>query len=88
LKKKEDSIETDTDYEHSKAKDHLTQQHRNSKNSNNNKNYCIQTFLQGLIPTGDQKTKTGKKKLLHLLGHHKEAGQEATSKKHVVSLNT
>jgi hypothetical protein len=36
---------------------------------------------------GDQKTKTGQKELHHL-GHHKEYGKEAMSKKHMLSLNT
>jgi hypothetical protein len=35
----------------------------------------------------DQKLKRVKK-LLHHLGLHKELGQEATSKKHTLSLNT
>jgi hypothetical protein len=56
LKKIEDSIEVDTNYEHQKAKDYLTQQHRNSKNSSITKKNCIQTFLQGLVE-GDQKIK-------------------------------
>jgi hypothetical protein len=29
MEEKEDSIEIDTDYEHQRAKDYLTQQHRN-----------------------------------------------------------
>jgi hypothetical protein len=33
IEEKEDSVESGTDYEHQKAKDCLTQQHRNSKNS-------------------------------------------------------
>jgi hypothetical protein len=35
---------------------------------------------------GEQNIKTGKK--TSLLGHHKELGQEATTKKHMFSLNT
>jgi hypothetical protein len=46
LKKKEDSVDVGTDYEHQRAKDYLTQQHLNK-----NKNDYIQTFLQGLTPT-------------------------------------
>jgi hypothetical protein len=33
LKKKEESVKIGTDYEHQRAKDYLTQQHRNSNNS-------------------------------------------------------
>jgi hypothetical protein len=51
-KEKGDSIEDGADYEHQKAKDYFTHQHRNSNNSrNNNKNDCFQTFLLGLTPT-------------------------------------
>jgi hypothetical protein len=39
-------------YEHPQARDYLTQQHRNSKNSSMiTKIDYIQTFLQGLTPT-------------------------------------
>jgi hypothetical protein len=45
--------------------------------------------IHGLFPVeGDQKTKTGKKKLPYHLGHHKELEQEATSRKHMFSMNT
>jgi hypothetical protein len=49
LKKKEDSVEIFIDYEHQKAKDYLTQELKQLLN--NNKNDCIETFLQGLTPT-------------------------------------
>jgi hypothetical protein len=45
---------------------------------NNNKNVYIQTFLQGLTPTEST----------DCLGHYKELGQEAMSKKHMLLLNT
>jgi hypothetical protein len=51
LKKKEDSLEFGTDYEHQTAKDYSTQQHMNSNNSSiGTKMICIQTFLQRLTP--------------------------------------
>jgi hypothetical protein len=49
LKKKEDFVEIGTDYEHHRAKDYLTQERKELLN--NNKNDCIQTFLQGLTST-------------------------------------
>jgi hypothetical protein len=48
-RKKEDCIEIGTNYEHQEAKDCLTQELKELLN--NNKNYCIQTFLQDLTPT-------------------------------------
>jgi hypothetical protein len=48
LKKKEDSIEIGINYENQKTT-HLTQELQQLLN--NNKNDCIQTFLQGLTPT-------------------------------------
>jgi hypothetical protein len=49
LKKKENSVKVGTDYEHRRAKDYLTQELKQLLN--NNKNDCIQTFLQDLTPT-------------------------------------
>jgi hypothetical protein len=48
MKKKEDSIETGTDYEQPKAKDCLIQQHRNSTNSIAKK---MTAFLQSVTQT-------------------------------------
>jgi predicted deacetylase len=48
-RKKEDSVVVGTDYKHQRAKDYLTQELKQLLN--NNKNDCIQTFLQGLTPT-------------------------------------
>jgi hypothetical protein len=45
VKKKEDYVEVGTDYEHQRAKDYLTQQHRISNNSS------ITTKHRGLTPT-------------------------------------
>jgi hypothetical protein len=60
---------------------------------NNNKNDCIQTFLQGLTPADctdyslRKETKKIKtiKKLLHRLRHHKELRQEVVSGKDTLS---
>jgi hypothetical protein len=83
LKKKEDSIEVRTDYEHRRAKDYLTQEL--NQLLNNNKNDCMQTFLhQQNSPRKENRLR----KLLRHLGQHKELGQEATSNKHALSLNT
>jgi hypothetical protein len=71
IEEKENSIETGTDYEHPKAKDYLTQQHKNSKQFlYNNKNNCIQTFLQGLTPTKSLWKATEKLKQIKKLLHH------------------
>jgi hypothetical protein len=78
-----------TDYEHTKAKDYLKQELKELQN--NNKNYCIERFLQGLTSTESanyslwkvmEKIKQIKK--IHHLGYHKELGQEIT----LLSLNT
>jgi hypothetical protein len=49
LNNKEDCVETGTSYEHPQARDYLTQQHRNSKNSSiiKRKNDCFKTLEQG-----------------------------------------
>jgi hypothetical protein len=69
LKQKEDSIEVSTDYEHQRAKDYLTQQHRNSNNSSirtkmiASKHSCKvlhQQNPESRIPVeGDQENKAG-----------------------------
>jgi thiamine phosphate synthase YjbQ (UPF0047 family) len=62
---------------------------------NNNKNGCIQTFLQGLTSTEftdyslwKATKKTKKITKLRRLGHHEELWQDATLEKHTFSLNT
>jgi hypothetical protein len=45
--------------------------------------------IDWLFPVeGDQENKTGQENLLHHLGHLRELGKEATSKKHTLLLNT
>jgi hypothetical protein len=49
VKEKKKTVEISTDYKHQRAKDFLTQELKQLLN--NNKNDCIQIFLQGLTPT-------------------------------------
>jgi hypothetical protein len=66
------------------------------KELNNNKHDCIQTILQGLTPTGSTdrslwkvtKTLNRPENFLRCLGHRKELWQEATYKKHTLSMDT
>jgi hypothetical protein len=82
-KKREDSVEVGTDYEHQRAKDYLTQQHRNSNNSSIGtkmiafKYSCKVLHQQNslTIPCGRRPRKLNQSRnLLHHLGHHKELG--------------
>jgi hypothetical protein len=88
LKKKVDSVEIGTDYKRQSGKDYLTQEQGNSKYSSittkmtASKHPCKVSHQQKplTIPCGRrQETKRGQTELHHL-GHHKELGQEATSK--------
>jgi hypothetical protein len=66
------------------------------KELNNNKNECVQPFLQGITPRKSTdyslwKATTKLKRVKNFLRHwehHKELGREAMSKKHTLSLNT
>jgi hypothetical protein len=50
-------------------------------------NIPARSYTNRIPVEGDQKLKQVKK-LLHHLGYHKDFGQEATLKKHMLSLNT
>jgi hypothetical protein len=97
IKEKEDSVEVGTDYKHQRAKHYLPQQHRNSNNSSigtiiiASKHSCKVLHQQNplTIPCGRRPRKSNmSRNLLRHLEHHKELGQEATSKKHMLSLST
>jgi hypothetical protein len=51
-RKKEDSLQVGTDYEHQRVEDYLNTTTKELKQLlNNNENDYLQTFLQGLTPT-------------------------------------
>jgi hypothetical protein len=90
LKKKGDSVEVSTDYEHQRAKHYLTQELKQLLNNTTTKMIASKHQQNPLtIPCGRRPRKLNwSRNLLHHLGHHKELAQEATSKKHTLLLNT
>jgi hypothetical protein len=97
LRKKEDSIEVGTNYEHQRAKDYLTQKQRISNNSSITTRMIASKHPRKVlhqqnpltIPCGRKPRKLNRSRnFFHHLGHHKVLGQEAILKKHTPSLNT
>jgi hypothetical protein len=84
-------------WEHQRANDYSTQQYRNSNNSSStikmtaSKHSYKALLLQNSLntPCGRWSRKCNRSRnLLYHLEHQKEQGQEPTSKKHTLSLNT